>query len=75
MIPGAIFPIAFPVIAAFEDGTAVMIKSLNHTLPSYHKKWRYGKGCSQNDRYAGGFSREPNTAEFPFEKRISKEKS
>lgn len=35
---GGNLPDAFPVIAAFEDGTAVMIKSLNHTLPSYRKK-------------------------------------
>lgn len=28
------------MIAAFEDGTAVMIKSLNHTLPSYQQKWQ-----------------------------------
>lgn len=32
---GGNLPESFPVIAAFENGTAIMIKSLNHTMNSY----------------------------------------
>ena len=32
---GGNLPESFPVIAAFENGTAIMIKSLNHTMASY----------------------------------------
>jgi hypothetical protein len=32
---GGNLPDFFPVIAAFENGTAIMIKSLNHTMQSY----------------------------------------
>lgn len=32
---GGNLPDSFPVIAAFENGTAIMIKSLNHTMQSY----------------------------------------
>ena len=44
---GGNLPENFPVISAFQDGTAILIKSLNHTAPSYQNPAEFHKAVQE----------------------------